>query len=298
MIARSSNAVVSRPGTRQHSQPPPGPANRALGLALLVLAGGLALNSLLGPLVADVIDYALSRTLRNQLIGLDAVTLLLVAPLCAAAGVLVLRGRPTGAVLALGPATYAAYMFVQFVVGPSYLHYPRVLAFHLALFVLSGVVAVLGWVTAQDRDLPTMSDRSRRIRGWALIGLGGFVLSRYLPALIGSATEQPLTDEFRAEPAFFWTIVLLDLGVVVPCALATAYMLRHRARSATKVLYAVVGWFALVPPSVAAMAVAMVINDDPHASIGSTVLFITAAAAFSAFALRLYRPLFSSSPTE
>ena len=81
---------------------------QGLALALVALAAGLALNSVLGPLVLDVIDYRLSVSLHNQLIGLDVVSLVLVAPLCAAAAVLALRGQIAGAVIALGPVTFTA----------------------------------------------------------------------------------------------------------------------------------------------------------------------------------------------
>lgn len=124
-----------------------------------------------------------------------------------------------------------------------------------------------------------------------LLGLAAFVTSRYLPALAGSVGEEALTEEFAAEPAFFWTILLMDLGIVVPLAVAAAIGLRHGTGAAVKGQYAIVGWFALVPPSVAAMAVAMVVNDDPHASSASMVVFVAAAAAFGMVAVRVFRPL-------
>ena len=40
-------------------------------------------------------------------------------------------------------------------------------------------------------------------------------------------------------------------------------------------MYGVVGWFALVPPSVTAMAAVMLVRDDPHASV-PTLLLLTA----------------------
>jgi hypothetical protein len=93
-----------------------------LGAALLALAVGVATLSLLGPLVSGVIDYRITDLILNQLIGLDAVSLALVAPLAALAGVLTLRGHALGPVLALGPATYVAYMVPQYVLGPDYLN--------------------------------------------------------------------------------------------------------------------------------------------------------------------------------
>ena len=99
--------------------------HRWLGVGLLLLGAGLVINSLLGPLVGDVIQYRFSESMINQGIGLDAVSLIFVAPLSVYAGILVLRGRSSGFVLALGPAVYTMYMSVQYVIGPGVPGYPR-----------------------------------------------------------------------------------------------------------------------------------------------------------------------------
>ena len=233
--------------------------DRTLERALLALAAGLVANTLLGPLAFDLVDYGLSESLRNQAIGLEAVSFLLVAPVCIAAAGFVRAARPAGAVLALAPATYTAYMAVQYVVGPGYLRYPTVLALHLGLFVVGGIVAVRAWASIEPGHLPPMTASRRRQRAAVLVGLGVFV---------------------------------------VPAAIATAIVLRRGTPTAAKAMYGLVGWFALVPPSVAAMAITMVVNDDPHASVGSTVLFGAAAVAFAVYAVRLFRPLFAPRPSN
>jgi hypothetical protein len=258
------------------------------------LAAGLALNTALGPLGLDVIGYGLSESLHNQLVGLDGASLLLVVPVTAAAGVLAWRGRAAGPVLALGAATYTSYMFVQYLIGPGYERYPGALTLHLGLFVLGGVITVAAWSDLRPTELPAMTERQRRARARVLVGLAAFVVLRYLPPILGSFSSEPLTDEFRDEPAFFWTILLMDLGIVVPCALAASVVVRRGGAVAGKALYATVGWFALVPPSVAAMALTIVVNDDPNASAASMVLFVAAAIVFAAFATRVFRPLLGS----
>ena len=60
------------------------------------VAAGLLVNTILGPLVLDAIDYPISQTIENQLIGLELVSVFVVAPLCAAAAVLGGRGHPAG----------------------------------------------------------------------------------------------------------------------------------------------------------------------------------------------------------
>ena len=55
--------------------------------------------------------------------------------------------------------------------------------------------------------------------------------------------------------------------------------------------YGVLGWFALVPPSVAAMAFVMLVRDDPYASLSTTVLLTVASIVFAAVAVAAFRPL-------
>jgi MFS family permease len=264
-----------------------------LGLALVALGVGLIVNSLLGPLVLDAIDYPVSESLLNQTIGLEAVSLFLVAPLCVLAGVLALRGHAAAPVVALGPALYTAYMFLQYVIGPEYDYYPGVLPLHLALFILGAGIALAAWAAVDRTRLPQMTRRSQRRYAVVLLLLAAFVMARYLPVFIAGLSGDPLSAEYRSDVSMYWSIVLLDLGLVVPGTIAAAVALLRGATWAGTALYAVLGWFALVPPSVAAMAVVMVLNDDPHASTGQAVLLTVAAAVFAALMVRLYRPLFA-----
>jgi hypothetical protein len=281
--------------TNRHSAPAqriaPAGKHRWLGIALIALGLGLIANSLLGPFVADAIRYPLSESVLNQMIGLEAVSLLMVAPLCILTGVLAIRGRAVGPLVAFGPAAYTAYMFLQYAVGPEYRYYPGVLPLHLALFTLGGGIAVAAW-WAIDRDhLPRMTRRSERRYGVLLLVLAAFIVSRYLPALVAGLRGDPLPAEFRADVSMYWSIFLLDLGVVVPATIAAAVALIRGTDWGRKALYVVFGWFALVPASVAAMAVVMVAKDDPNASAGQAIVLTVVALLFAALAVRLYRPM-------
>jgi hypothetical protein len=259
-----------------------------LGVASIALGTGLIANSLLGPFVADVVHYPWSSSMQNQAIGLEAVSLLVVGPLCVVAGLVAIRGRAVAPVLAFGPAAYTAYMAVQYVIGPGYVYYAGILPLHLALFVLGLGVAVAAWNAARPERLPMMSRRSERRYAVVLLGLAAFVVSRYVPNLFAAIAGDPIAPEFRRDVSMYWSIVLLDLGVVVPATVAGALCLLRGSVWARKSVYAIVGWFALVPPSVAAMAIVMLVRGDPDASAGQATVLTAAAAVFAAFAVRLY----------
>jgi hypothetical protein len=103
---------------------------------------------------------------------------------------------------------------------------------------------------------------------------------------------EPIAPEFRRDVSMYWTIVLLDLGIVVPATIAGAIGILREASWSQKALYTIFGWFALVPPSVAAMSIVMVGRGDPNAALGQAVVLSVAAVGFAALAIRLYAPLF------
>jgi hypothetical protein len=116
-----------------------------LAAGLLVIASGLVGVALLGPLASEVIDYRVTETLRNQTIGLDAVSLFVVAPLALLAATLVLRRHVAGPALALGIGAYTTYMFVQYILGPDYADLP---GNNELLFPLALVLFASGWAVA------------------------------------------------------------------------------------------------------------------------------------------------------
>jgi len=253
----------------------------------------LAVNSLLGPFVADRIDYPVSETMYNQTIGLDAATLLVVAPASVIIGALILQRHRAGPILALAPTGYSAYMFVQFIAGPDHLVYPRVLMLQLVIFAASWLLLAEAWRRAcgSARTVPL-----ERWHGYAALALAGFVLLRYVPGLVGSLSNEPLPAEVATDPAMYWLIVLLDLGVYVPLAVISGLGL-IRARPWASLLHqGLIGWFLLVTVAVAAMAATMNLNDDPNASMAQLVLFIVVGVVVTAYAAVVFRPLLTREP--
>jgi len=264
---------------------------RSFGLLLLLLAGELVVNSALGPLGADMIHYPFDETLRSQLVGLEIVTLLVVVPWCVIAGVCALRGRAHSALLALAPTSYSLYMFVQYVLGPEYAQYRVAALFQLSLVTLSGGLMLWAWALSRRARLPVLRRRAERVYGAVMLGLALFVLLRYAVGIVGSFSSTAIPREFAAARTFYWSIFLLDLGVVVPATVVGAVALLRGSDLGRRALYAVTGWFALVPPSVAAMAATMLVNGDSNASFATVVGLCLASVVFAAFAAVVYRPL-------
>jgi hypothetical protein len=268
--------------------------SRWLALGLAAIGVGLAAVALLGPLASELIDYRVGETLRNQLIGLDAVSLFFVAPLALIAAALVLRRHIAGPLLALGVGAYTSYMFVQYILGPDYVsrggNNERLFPLALFLFALGWGVALAAWNAIDVERLPR-SRRERRIGLFILPVLALAAFGRYVPSLIDWMSSSPGDKNYLAGPSFAWAIAMLDLGVFLPATIAACIGLVRGTRWAPKAVYTVVGWFGLVGSAVAAMAIAMYVNDDPIASGGNTVFMSVLGGAFLLLALFLYRPL-------
>ena len=278
-------------------------SDRWLGYLLIALGVALAANSLLGPLALGIIEYHLSDTLLNQGIGLDAFSLVIVTPLLVGSGMLILRGSANAPLIAIAPALYLPYMFLQYIAGPEYLLYEgnneSFFPLHAALLTLGAVAGVKAWALIGDDKMPRLSRRGERVAGLGVLSIAAFIaFGMYLSnGLIDALSDfrawTAVGDlsraEYRDNPHMYWTVVMMDLGILVPGATATGVaLMRGGSAWAHKALYVVVGWLALVGPAVAAMGIAMVVNDDPSASIGKTVMFLFAAGVFVAFAVRLY----------
>jgi hypothetical protein len=247
-----------------------------------------------------VIDYRVTETLRNQTIGLDAVSLVFVAPLALFSAVLALRDHVAGPALALGIGAYTSYMFLQYILGPDYAHLPgnNEQLFPLALFLFAAgwIVALAAWNACAA---PTHSrERDRLIGRFVLPVLALVAFSRYVPQLADWASSSPKDENYLAGPSFSWAIAMLDLGVFLPATVAACVGLVHGARWAQKALYTVVGWFGLVGPAVAGMAITMYVNNDPTASGGNAVFMSVLGALFLALAVSVYAPLFTAAARD
>jgi hypothetical protein len=274
----------SPPTTRSH-----------LALGLVAIAAGLAVVALLGPLITGAVDYRVSTTVRHQTLGLDAVSLCVVAPLALAAAALVRRGHAAGPALALPIGLYTAYMLLQYVLGPDYLTRPgndeRLFPLLVALFAAGWLVALAAWRALDPSAIPRSAHRERLAGQGILPPLAFLAFVRYVPALMDALSGRPRDAGYLAGPHFFWAIALLDLGVFLPLTVVTCRGLSRGRDWAPKALLAVAGWFGLVGPAVAAMAAAMQVAGDPSASTGATVTMTLLGAAFLAFALWVFQPL-------
>jgi hypothetical protein len=268
---------------------------RLLPVALIALALGMAVSSILGPVGLGRMRYRTSATTLNQLLGSDAAALFIVAPLTVAAAVLSARRRPAAPLLALGVGVYALYTYAQVIIGQEYLRLPgnveRFFPLLLAVFVLAEAVVILAWRLVPP--LPRPAPKLERAAALVLLLVAAFlVFGQHLRPMLIAWRDPAALTEYASSPTPFWMVKLMDLGIIVPAAVATGIGLLKGAAWARRVMYVLLTGYTCLAISVAAMAIVMYANSDPDASVAVTAGFLIFAVAFVTLTVLLYRPLF------
>jgi hypothetical protein len=274
------------------------PRRRAFGAGLLILAGIEVVAAVLGPLGTGAIHYRTSPTTLNQIVGADAAILVVVAPLTALAAVLALRGWRPAPVLALPPTVFTLYTYAQLVVGQEYLREPgnneRYFPLFLAGFIVAGLIAATAWAAEPPLGLTSLG--LRRLTAGVLLFIAGFlVVGLHLSSFVDALRDVPTRTEYLTSPTPFWLVKLMDLGIIVPVAVATAVALWKKSALVPRVAYAVVGGYTLLACSVTGMAVTMWLRDDPDSSLVMVIAFAVFAIALAGLSAALYRPLLTPS---
>jgi len=259
------------------------------GLASVALGIGIAAVALLGPLWLGEIQQHISANVENQVVGADAISLLLVAPLAVLGGLLWWRGHPLASSLTFGPAAYAVYIHFQYIVGSEYERYPgnseRYFVLFYAIVMLGLLVATLSWSQLGTPALP--SRRVQILAAGLLIGVSALLGLAWIKAiadLIGGTR----TTEYLEAPVLFWLVKTMDLAFVIPAAVATGVGLLRRSALAARVAAGMTCWLALMMASVAAMGVVMWLNDDPSASPLFVVVLVPAAIVMAALTVAFW----------
>jgi hypothetical protein len=142
--------------------------NRLAGAASMVLGVGIAANALLGPLVFGVIKLRESANMENQLLGGELTSLLIAAPMAFAGGILWWRGNALAPFVAIGPAGFALYNYIQFVLVPDYSRYAgnneRFFPLYLTLVILAWALIWRAWNALVLVLRPEQVRRARRGR--------------------------------------------------------------------------------------------------------------------------------------
>jgi hypothetical protein len=252
-------------------------------------------------LVLNVIRFRTSANIENQFIGGDAVSLGLVAPVAIVAGVLWLRDHRLAPALALAPALYAGYTYTSVVLGQEYGRYEgnveKFFPLYAALVAVAGVIAAAAWSQLGRAGLPVPPVRLRRGVAGLFIAFAGLIALAWSRQIQLVITGHP-TTEYLEGPTLFWLIKLLDFGFVIPAMIATGIGLLRSNPSAIKATYGLVGFLTCLTGSIAGMAVAMELKQDPSSQPAMIVILLPATAGLAALTASLLRSYLHSTGSD
>ncbi|MEA3066580.1 MAG: hypothetical protein QOJ27_3299 [Sphingomonadales bacterium] len=270
--------------------------DRGLAVLLFALGALVAATAVLGPLVLDVLHYRTSASGLDQVRGTDLTALALVNPLCVWVGLHAWRGHPAAPVLALAPAVFTVYIWIQLLLGSEFGQPGNVEWFSPLLLGTVGLgIAVAVRATRLLRSQPPLrwSRRLERSTGVLLLIVVGFVVvGIHLTSLVDALSDHPVGDGVLTTPNAFWVVKAMDLGLVAPVSLLMGIGLLRGRSWARSPAAAVLGGYALLGWSVAAMAWSMVLGGAVDASPGQAVGATALAVTVTGYAVVLYRPLY------
>ena len=257
--------------------------NRLAGAASMMLGVGIAANALLGPLVFGLIKLRESANMENQLLGGELTSLLIAAPMAVAGGILWWRGNALAPFIAIGPAGFALYNYIQFVLVPDYSRYAgnneRFFPLYLTLVILAWALIWRAWNALGHGELAPLGARLSRTVGAMCVLLGSsFALAWF--ATIAAQLTGASTTEYAEHPTGFWLVRLMDLGFVIPLGLLVGISLLRRTAGADRGAYAFIGTQTLLACAVAGMAIRMWVRGDPAVTAPLLIISTTGAAAF------------------
>jgi hypothetical protein len=242
--------------------------SRLAGFGSIALGAGIAASAILGPLVLKVIRFRTSANIENQFAGGEVMSLVGVAPMAVAAGVLWLRGHRLAPPLALGSALYAVYTYTTAVIGQEYGRYDgnveKFFPLYARLVAGGAAIAAFTWGQLGETGAPLPPGRLRRMMAGIFLGLGSFFVLAWAQQ-IRLVYSGNATAEYQEGPTIFWLIKLLDFGFMIPLLLATGAGLLRRNRTAIKAAYGLATFATCLAGSIAGMAVVMQAKGDPSA---------------------------------
>ena len=253
--------------------------SRLAGFGSIALGTGIAVSTVLGPLVLKAITFRTSTHLENQFVGGEIISLAVVAPTAIASGVLWLRGHPLAPALAFGPALYAVYTYTTVVLGQEYTRYDgnveQFFPLYAGLVAGGAAIAAFAWSRLGETVVPVPSDRLRRTTAGIFLGLGGFFALAWALQIRLVVTGQP-PAEYQEGPTLFWVIKLLDFGFMIPLLIATGTGLLRQHPAAIKAAYGLATFATCLAGSIAGMAIAVEVKGDPSAQPAMLAVLVPA----------------------
>ncbi len=249
------------------------------GAVALLCAAVLIAMAALGPSGTEDIEYRTSQSGTWQVMGQDLADLFLIAPLLLIGGTLQLMRRDFAKYfLVLTPLTLM-YTGFSLGVGQEWTLYDGNAETYYWMFmtlIIGGLLLLIGVLPRFGPGEGTGFQRKRLIIFVLVMGL---VMLMFAGMWVGQINEVIATGDlsdgsYTDSPNVFWTIRFLDLGICVPLGFVSLFLLLRRPEKGYPLVLLFFGFFLTMAVTVNAMALVMVMNDDPAIEAMGAGLYI------------------------
>jgi len=249
------------------------------GAVAILCAAVLIAMAALGPSGTGDIEYRTSQSGIWQVMGQDLADLFLIAPLLLIGGALqLMRKDASKYFLVLTPLTLM-YTGFSLGIGQEWTLYDGNVEAYFWMFlalIIGGLLLLIGVLPKFGPGEGTGFQR-RRLMIFVLVM--GLVMLMFAGMWVGQINEVIATGDlsdgsYTDSPNVFWTIRFLDLGICVPLGFVSLFLLLRRPEKGYPLVLLFFGFFLTMAVTVNAMALVMVMNDDPAVEAMGAGLFI------------------------
>lgn len=261
-----------------------------VGIALVYLA-------LLGPLWLNQIQYKTAAIINNQLLGQDAVNLVLLAPISILAGVLLLLKQKLAKYLLMLLPLYLIYFALSYTIGwewssPQYSGNNHLYTFWFLFVLIASLIILLYALAIFPKNVESSFGKKGLAVYSALFVLFLLLFASMWVKEVAEVIQTGTTRGYDLAPTAFWLVRVFDLGFTIPLGLISVYLLWTRPETTYPVQFMFYGFFLTMIIAVNAMGWIMFFKQDPTFLLRDLLVFSSLALiVFAGFAyvLRNYR---------
>ncbi|MHA1966965.1 MAG: hypothetical protein ACW964_04100 [Candidatus Hodarchaeales archaeon] len=252
-----------------------------IGLTAIVLGLTIAMISILGPLILDIIEYASSESAITQGKGQDLVNLILITPLCLIGGIMYLLKKENAKYFLIMVPLYSmlytglAYGLFPEWSHPTYTGNSEQYSLLFYIVIISSLILLISSLSMfSPDDAPEFNRRNLKIyiiMVAIFLGLFAFMwIGEYLEVITTGDTS---TGSYSAAPTIFWVVRYFDLGLTIPLGFIGLYLLWTRTKQAYSLMLLFFGFFVTIGTAVVGMAIIMILENDPSVQLGVLIIF-------------------------
>ncbi len=248
-----------------------------------VLALGIVVAVVLGPLVLNTVRFNMNRNAIVQYQGSEVVMLAVAAGLLLAAW-LWRSNAQLAASLALGLALFVIYTMVTVIMGEEFQQFPegnaeKFFLLYIGITSLASVLAVLATSALAGVRLEP-GPRWTTITTWVLGIQAGLFGLMWIGQILG-IYRNGMSGEIEEARLLFWLVKYLDLGFMIPIIFIALVLLHQHQPLGSVLVIGLAGFVSVMLVAIAAMTIALNVQGESGGSlalaIGMVMLAIPSA---------------------